>query len=554
MIKLRPYQESAIESIFEEWKDKSSTLIVAPTGCGKTTIFTEVVRRASPKRSMILVHREELMKQARERIIKQVKIECDVEMAEFRASTSFWQQAPCVIATVQTMYSGNAGKGRMAKFNPEDFGILICDEAHHYVSPSYRRVIDYFRQNSNLKVLGVTATPDRADEIALGQIFDSVAHDYEILDAIHDGWLVPVDQQMVRINGLDFSGMRTNAGDLNGADLAEIMEKEQVLQGVASSSIDIIGNKRALAFTSSVRHAEMLSDIFNRHREGMSVWICGKTPKLQRAYHLDRFKNGEIQVMVNCGVLTEGFDCPEVEVIIQARPTKSRCLYAQIIGRSLRPLPGIVDALQTNVERKKAIAESPKKSALIIDFVGNAGKHKLMSSADILGGKVSMEAIERAVEKATQSGEPMRMDETLDEEEERIRLEIEEKRKAQIARKERLVAKANYTSSSINPFEIYQIEKAPSRGWDTGKLLSEKQKMILLKMGVNPDSLSYSEGNQLLREQFRRWNNKLCTLKQAAWLNKKGYDSKNMLMKDAGAIMDAWAKNGWKRPESEQAI
>ncbi len=194
-IKFRPYQNQAIEGIFEEWKENQSSLIVVPTGCGKTTIFTEVARRrAEVGRIMVLVHRAELLYQARDRFKMQAGIECDIEMGAFRAAQGLFNKSPAVIATVQSLYSGNDGLGRMAHFKPNEFSTLICDEGHHYISPAYKKVIDYFRNNPNLKVLGVTATPDRADEEALGQIFESVAFDYEILDAIHDGWLVPVDQ------------------------------------------------------------------------------------------------------------------------------------------------------------------------------------------------------------------------------------------------------------------------------------------------------------------------------------------------------------------------
>lgn len=553
MIKLRPYQLESVAAVIKEFEDKPSTLIVMPTGGGKTTVFTEIVCRMQPKRAIILVHREELLTQAVERLKSQGNIDCEIEMSQFRASTSGWHRAPCIVATVQTMYSGNGGDGRMTKFKPNDFGLLVVDEAHHYTSPSYKRVIDYFKQNPNLKVLGVTATPDRSDEEALGQVFDSVAYDYEILDAIHDGWLVPVNQTMVHVAGLDFSTVKTTAGDLNGAELAQIMEREENLQGVASASIELIGDKRTLAFTSSVAHAEMLSNIFNRHKPGMSDWVCGATPKDARKEKLDAFRSGQTQVMVNCGVLTEGFDCPEVEVIVQARPTKSRCLYAQIIGRSLRPLPGLVDSLETPLERRAAIEHSPKPAALVIDFVGNAGRHKLMSSADILGGNVSDRAIERAVARATKEGRPVRMNEVLDEEQERLNEEEKVQRAhlasmAEKARKAKLVGKASYVTTSINPFDAFQLEPVKERGWDAGKNLSPKQRDILQKQGVDPDKIGYTQGKQLLVETFRRWSENLCTVRQANLLLKHGYETKNMKMAEASKLIDALAKNGWKKP------
>lgn len=550
-MKLRPYQLDCVDLVFKAWQEFNSTLIVEPTGCGKTTIFTEIARQMQPKRVLVLVHREELLNQAKDRLWEQAGIHCDIEMGALRANQGYFNKAPGVIATVQSMYSGNGGLGRMAHFKPNDFGLLICDEAHHYVSPAYRKVIDYFRNNHALKVLGVTATPDRADEAALGQIFESVAHDYEILDAIHDGWLVPVDQQMVEVEGLDFSSMRTTAGDLNGADLAEIMEREQVLQGVASASMQIIGDRRTLAFTSSVKHAEMLSNIFNRHKPNSSDWICGKTPRDVRAYKLKAFKSGEVQIMVNCGVLTEGFDCPEVECIIQARPTKSRCLYAQIIGRSLRPLPGLVDPFELPDERKNAIAGSEKKSALIIDFVGNAGRHKLMSSADILGGNVSQEAVDNAVKSAKQAGGAVRMNELLDDEQAKIEraAAAELKRQEEIAARAKLVAKSQFTTIVVNAFEKYDITPKKANPWDERFPLSPKQIDVLKRDGVDINGMSMTHKKQLFQKII-----KTASEPQKKVLRRAGYDVSTIDRSGASKIIDALAKNGWSKAAADEYL
>jgi len=344
---LRPYQSAASDAIFKEWQENDSTLVVMPTGGGKTVLFADVIRRVFPRRALVIAHREELIFQARDKIQRVTGLSADVEMGEYRAEGGLFGQARVVVSTIQTQCSGGDGGGRMAKFDPQRFGVLIIDEAHHATSPSYRRVIDYYRTNPALKILGVTATPDRADEAALGQVFQSVAFDYEVLDAIHDGWLVPIEQQMVHVEGLDYSSIRTTAGDLNGGDLAAVMEAEKNLQQMASASLAIIGPRRALVFTASVKSAEMTAEIFNRHRAGMASWVCGKTDREERRRVLAGFAAGKVQVVCNCGVLTEGFDDPGVEVVLMGRPTKSRSLYAQMVGRSTRPLPGVVDGPET---------------------------------------------------------------------------------------------------------------------------------------------------------------------------------------------------------------
>lgn len=542
---LRPYQAAASDAVFQEWQDNDSTLVVMPTGGGKTVLFADVIRRVFPRRALVIAHREELIFQARDKIQRVTGLSADVEMGECRADSGLFGSCRVVVSTIQTQCSGGDGGGRMSKFDPQKFGVLIIDEAHHATSPSYRRVIDYYRTNPALKVLGVTATPDRADEAALGQVFQSVAFDYEVLDAIHDGWLVPIEQQVVHVEGLDYSNIRTTAGDLNGGDLATVMEAEKNLQQIASASVEIIGRRRALVFTSSVKSAEMTAEIFNRHRMGMASWVCGKTDRDERRRVLADFAAGKLQVVCNCGVLTEGFDDPGVEVVIMGRPTKSRALYSQMVGRSTRPLPGVVDGPESADERKVAISASAKPSCLVVDFVGNAGRHKLVTSADILGGKVSDEAIELAVSFVKKSGKPVKMAEALDEAEAELR---EQKRLAEVARRARLVASARFTRQSVDPFDVLHIDPVKPRGWDNVKQLTEKQRSLLAKQGINPDNLSFSQGKQLISEIFRRWDGKLCSFKQAKILKRYGY-STEVSFAEASATIGSLAKNGWQKPK-----
>lgn len=545
-MQLRPYQHHASDCIFRTWEDNQSALLVFPTGLGKTVVFADVIRRMFPKRAMVIAHREELVWQAQDKIRRITGLRTDVEMAKHRSGENLFNRASVIVSTIQTQTAGGDGGGRMGKFDPAKFGLLIIDEAHHATASTYRRWLDYFKAgNPNIKILGVTATPDRADEEALGQVFGAVADDYEILDAIHDGWLVPIEQRMVTVADLDFSQVRTTAGDLNGADLARVMEAERVCQEIASASIEIVGSKRSLVFTSSVKHAEMTAEIFNRHRDGMAAWVCGKTDKDKRKQILSDFAAGRTQVVVNCAVLTEGFDDPGVEVIIMGRPTKSRSLYSQMVGRSTRPLPGIVDGenLDTPDQRKAAIASSAKPSCLIVDFVGNSGRHKLMTTADILGGKVSDEAIEKAVARAKKEGGNVRMDELLDEEEERI----EQARLAEAARKARIVAKARFSSTSVNPFDVLQVQPVKPRGWDAGKTLSEKQRNLLTRQGIDPDTMPYSQARQLIGAIVERFDKHLCTFKQAKILKKRGLDS-NVSMDEAKRLIDQIAiKEHWGR-------
>jgi len=542
---MRPYQKATVDCVLKEWEDNQSTLVVLPTGCGKTRVASELIRRMQPKQALFLAHREELIFQARTQVQQATGLSCEIEMANLRASTNLFTRSPVVVSTIQTQVAGQNG-GRMTRFKPEDFGLIIIDEAHHSTAASYRKILDHYKQNPKIKILGITATPDRADEEALGQIFDTVAYDYEIQDAIEDGWLVPIEQQMISVGSLDYSGIRTTAGDLNGADLAAVMEDEKNLQGMVAPTIEIVGEKKTLVFTSSVRHAEKCCEIFNRHRTGMATWVCGETEKGERRISMKDYIDGKIQVLVNVGVACEGFDCPSVEVVVMGRPTKSRSLYAQCLGRGTRSLTGTLDGLDSAYERKEAIEVSAKPSLLVLDFVGNSGRHKLVSAADILGGKHSDEAVAEAHAKI-KKGEAKRVDQALEEAEEEIRARVEEARRAEAARKVKLLANVQYRKRTIDPFNAFDIKPVKEKGWDKGKHLSEKQRKLVSKLGVDPDTLSYASAKALLNEQFRRWKESLCTMKQANILKRFGYETHDLRMKDASKILDSLAKNGWKR-------
>ncbi len=552
MIKPRPYQSQAVDCIFKEWESARSTLVVMPTASGKTILFSLVINRIQPLKTMVLAHRQELIFQARDKIERVTGLKADIEMGEYKSSTSkdlFHPHAQVIVSTVQTHTAGGDGGGRMTKFNPMDFGLLIVDECHHGTSDSYKKVINYYLQNPNLKVLGVTATPDRADEEALGQIFETVAFDYEILDAIKDGWIVPVEQQMVTVEGYDLSSVRTTAGDLNGADLNAVMESEKNLQGVASSTIDIIGGRRGIGFSASVNQARILSDIFNRHKTGMANWVCGKTDKDERKKIISDFADGKIQFLWNCGVFTEGFDDSGVEIISMARPTKSRSLYAQMAGRAFRPHESISHRLNdcpVNALRRSMIARSVKPSALIIDFVGNSGKHKLMTTADILGGNVSDEVLKAAVDAAKKSGGRVRMDKSIEEEEKKI-AERKQREQEEQARKAKLILTAKYTKQSVDPFDLLDIKPSKPRGWDEGKVASEKMRGILRKMKLDPDKYDYHQTRQLVQAQMDRWHNGLCSMPQMKILKNHGYNP-NMTFEQAKKTIDRLAANGWRRP------
>jgi len=548
---LRPYQKDAVDSIESGWSKHRSQLLILPTGTGKTIVFVHLVDREISGRVLILAHREELIWQAAAKVEVITGSKPSIEMADYRADEGFFRRSKVIVSSVQTQNASN----RLLKFDPKQFSMVIIDEAHHAPAKSYKRIIDYYKQNNpEIKILGVTATPDRADEKALGMIFDAVAYEYKIHDAIADGWLVPIVQRSVVVNSLDYSGIKTTAGDLNGKQLAAVMEYEKNLHGIATPTLEIIGDRKTLVFAASVAHAERLCEIFNRHKHGSSEWVCGKTHKDSRRETLRRFAEGKTRILVNVGCFTEGFDEPTVEVIVLARPTKSRSLFAQMVGRGTRTLANTVDGLSSSEERRCAIAASAKQTLEIVDFVGNAGRHKLMHTANLLGGIYSEAEITIAREILKEYKEPKDVDEAL----KQARADLEEKIKEskrreaeEHARRARLRAKVDWSSKTSNPFDAIGMKPVDRKSaWgESNKPCSDRLVAGLKRFGVDTADatlMTSSQGSALIGRLIERSKNGKATYKQAKLLRRFGY-SPDTSMVEASKLIDAIAANGWKR-------
>lgn len=545
LVKARPYQTEAIKAIHKSLKSVNSTLMVMATGLGKTIAFSMLALDFLPRgRVMVLAHREELIFQAYQKLTDVTGIEPAIEMGDYHVQ----DDREIVVSSIQTQIAGMDGDGRMTKFNPHEFGLIIIDEAHHSRAKSYHRVIDYYRQNPNAKVLGVTATPDRADEKALGKVFEDVAYEYDIRDGINDGWLAEIRQSEVVVEGLDFSKIRNaKSGDLHGAELAAVLEQEQALHEIATPTVELVGDRKALVFAASVAQAERLTEIINRHKPDSADFVTGTTDKVERREMFAAFARKDFQFLVNVGVATEGFDDPSIDCIVMARPTKSRSLYAQMAGRGTRPLPGIIDGLELPQSRKEAMRNSDKPFVEIIDFVGNSGEHKLITSADVLGGNYDDTVIERAKRNAEEKDVPTDVLDELELAEKQIEAEQREERER--AARERIRAKVKYSTAKVNPFDVLDVNPWREKGWHKGRQPTQKQLKTLENAGVPTDGLSFTHASQLIDQVFKRRKNGTCTYKQAKVLNKFGYhNSKDFTFKQASDLISQIADNGWRRP------
>lgn len=391
------------------------------------------------------------------------------------------------------------------------YDIEVAD-THNYVAngllssnstaDSYMDVYSWFGRNEGNKRLFVTATPERADGNGLHNVCESVAYEMQLRTAIDDGWLVPIRQQFIEVAGLDLSRVSTRQGDLADGELERAFlgeddaDQERMLHAIAKPVLDISAGQQFIVFASGVKHAELLLAAFNAYDGSRVEMILGSTEAFERQRIVARLKSGVTQGLVNVGVATEGFDCPAVAVVAIARPTKSTPLYLQMIGRGTRPLPGVVDGPATPEARKSAIEMSAKQTCLVLDFVGNSGRHKLVSVVDVLAGAdVDERDVETAIRLAKKSDVAQDMDALL--EKAKTAREAKE-RAAEEKRKLSTHRKADYADVRTTDVDLFGGRKfdafqdyTPSHP----NAASQAQVNYLVKLGVSPaKAINVSKG------------------------------------------------------------
>ena len=514
----RPFQEIAIGRIGECFVDYQSTLLVQPTGTGKTFTASEYVRRALAagrfKRVLWLAHRQELIEQGRDSLEDVTGQAVSIEKAD-----QYARGTKIVVASVQTLKGDRLSTFR-DRFEPD---LIVTDEAHHAPSASYRAIYDAF---PGARHLGLTATPDRHDEKAMGLVFDSVAFVYEIRDAIRDGWLCPVRALQVQVEAIDLRAVGTVAGDLNQGELDAVMSAEEALHGVVGAAIEHAGDRRTIVFTTSVENAHRLAEITNRYRKDSARAVDGETDPRSRAAVLRDHKAGAYQFLFNVGVLTEGYDDPAISCIVMARPTSSRALYAQCAGRGLRIAPGKVDCL-------------------LVDLVGNAGRHSLVTATDILAGKYDDETLALAKEKVAEADGGMLAEEALA----AAAREIEAQRQAEAARRARIQGKVKTRAQVVDPFAVLHVNDPGADEWSERYTTpaSDKQLETLVKFKIPvPENCTKAQASRLIGTAIKRRELGLATFGHVKALGKYGVDALNMSFERASAIMDAIQRNGWR--------
>jgi len=347
-ITLRPYQQEALDAIVtSENNGVSKQLVVLPTGAGKTILFSHLpLIRQNTLPMLVLAHRGELLDQARNKIIaSNPDLSVEIEQAERRAG-----KVDVVVASVATL--GRNNTPRILEYPQDYFKSIVIDEAHHAAATTYRRIVDYF--NSPF-LLGVTATPQRSDNTRLTDVFEEIVYYKSIQDLIEDGYLCPLIGYRVKTN-TDITEVEIQNGDYNQSQLEDHINTPERNAYIVASYNNLAADTKAIVFAAGVAHANDLASSFAQNGTSVRV-IVGTTPAEERSQILRDFSSGAVKVLVNVGVLTEGFDEPSLETIIIAKPTRSTLLYTQIVGRGTRLYEGkqhctIIDISDTTKGKK----------------------------------------------------------------------------------------------------------------------------------------------------------------------------------------------------------
>nr|MDQ6925649.1 DEAD/DEAH box helicase [Candidatus Eremiobacteraeota bacterium] len=383
---LRPYQVEAQQAILEHRARGVRTQLVSlATSLGKSVVIATLPKLLSLRPgdvTVVVAHRDELIEQLVDKFrVENPEAVIGVEKAERRAP----EECSIVVATVQTLAEKRL-EDFVARFKRR-ISLFVIDEAHHAAAPSYRAIVDaVLAQRPEAMILGFTATPNRGDGFRLVDVFEKIVYTMDARKGIDAGYLVPVKSYAVA-TGVNLDEVASRGGDFVIGQLAQAVNIGQRNERIVAAYKQNTPGLKALVFTASVEHARDVAEEFVA-RGVNAEWASGETPREERERIVRDFRGDGIDVLVNCGLYLEGFDVPSVQVILNARPTKSTTLYTQITGRALRPLDDIASPLSnTNsaLERRELIEKSSKTAAIVIDLVDQAQRHQLVTVPSLYG-------------------------------------------------------------------------------------------------------------------------------------------------------------------------
>lgn len=563
---LRPYQIECRDAVLKELRNGSQrTLYVQPTGTGKTEVALDIIdhwRQDEGGTVLCLSHRQELVSQPHARWYRKTGEHVDIEQGDFKRTGD-----RLCFASKDSLHPKRLEK----QFpNRREVSLIWVDEGHHLTkkNSSYAHILDYF---DNAKMFACTATPDRSDEVALGQMFDSVAYDYPLLDpaggpsAIGDGWLANIKQSYIVVESLAFENVGSRGGDFIDGQLERMLLANKAVERFCVATRQYAQENYekqlvTLCFTAGVDQALAEAVSLNAEEDGSAYCMASRgdvdqypflilsSDKDTRRRMLRKFSRAEFQYLTNCAVFTEGFDEPRIGLISMGRPTKSRSCYAQMLGRGTRVLPNLIEGqhedgsywrVEDKAERLRLIKESAKPHVHVLDFVGNS-KHSLVSSADILGGKYPDEVVALAKDRAG-SGKPMT--ELLEEAEKQHRMNLDVVRRAAVR------ATAEVRARNIDPFLVLDIAPTREPGWHKGRKPTEKQKQALRWIGLAEHEIgkqTFFSAGQLIGKSKEARNRGEPSYKQKKLLLRSGFPTEGLTKESASAQIDKIVASGYK--------
>lgn len=517
-MQLRPYQEEARAKVQQEWKEgRKRTLLVLPTGCGKTIVFSKIIedRVKMGERVLVLAHRSELLEQASDKLMTATGLGTALEKAE---NTSIGSWFRVVVGSVQTMQR----EKRLSQFPPNHFDTIVIDEAHHAISDGYQRVLEHFGEAN---VLGVTATPDRGDMRNLGSYFDSLAYEYPLVDAIKSGYLSKITAITIPLE-LDLSTVSPQGGDFKASEIGTALDP--YLEQIADEMVKQCKNRKTVVFLPLVKTSQKFRDILNE-KGFRAAEVNGESK--DRAEILEDFDKDKYNVLCNSMLLTEGWDCPTVDCVVVLRPTKVRALYSQMVGRGTRLAPG-------------------KENLLLLDFLWHTERHELCRPAHLIASSPEVAkkmtenmAEDTEVEFSLLEAEEQAGKDVVAEREEALAKQLAEQRK----KKRKLVDPLQF-EMSIQAEDL--ADYVPSFGWEMAPP-SEKQLKALEKFGIYTEEIGNAgKAGKLLDRLNKRKDSGLTTPKQIRLLEGRGFRNVGMWkFEDASNLINRIAASGWRMPK-----
>lgn len=513
---LRPYQIECVSKIEESFLEFNRVLVTLFTGAGKTIIFSEIANKyiKDGKKVLVLAHREELLDQAADKMMKFH----GVDFTLIKSGKDYDESKMFQIGSVQSLCK----EDRLNKFDKDYYGLIIVDEAHHCMADTYQVIFKYFK---SAKILGVTATPNRSDGKKLAKFFEATAYEYKMEDGIRDGWLSSVIMRTGNVN-IDLSKVRTVAGDfiINELDDAITREFNKISKYIKSK---LEHRKRILIFTPRIASAEVLAEVLKR--DGLNAEFVSGASK-NRKEITEKFKSGDIRIICNSMLYTEGFDCPEVDCIINLRPTQSKGLFTQMLGRGTRICDG-------------------KENVLYVDFLWKTDKEimtpcNLFAETDVLAKSMR----DFLVMNANKSYEMITLAQYID-------LIMGGIKMMEGARMEWVV---NIDKKAMKTYSMFAylindrklLEYEPTYYWEQLFPTSKQVEFLEGKCGISCKFVTKGLASKIIDVIVKRIKDKKCTVKQMFFLAKNGIFDKasEISMEDAGKIMNDIANNYWRVP------